>query len=129
MRQFRKIVLLLLLVLGSSSLMAQHETEALVQNLQTANFDNLLSFWDNQVEVNMPDLAGQRQFNAKESNEVLKTFFNKNSILGFEKSAARQVGTTIYLTGKLISNTSKFNITMLLQQNKNGYAIISVRVN
>jgi hypothetical protein len=129
MRQFRKIVLLLLLVLGSSSLMAQHETEALVQNLQTANFDNLLSFWDNQVEVNMPDLAGQKQFNAKESNEVLKTFFNKNSVLGFEKSAARQVGTTIYLTGKLISNTSKFNITMLLQQNKNGYAIISVRVN
>jgi hypothetical protein len=82
--------------------MAQHETEALVQNLQTANFDNLLSFWDNQVEVNMPDLAGQKQFNAKESNEVLKTFFNKNSVLGFEKSAARQVGTTIYLTGKLI---------------------------
>lgn len=129
MRQFRKIVLLLLLMLGSSSLMAQHETEALVQNLQTANFDNLLSFWDNQVEVNMPDLAGQKQLNARASNELLKTFFNKNSILGFEKSAARQVGTTIYLTGKLISNTSKFNITMLLQQNKNGYAIISVRVN
>lgn len=129
MIQIRKILLLLLFVLGSSSLMAQNETEALVQNLQTANFDNLLSFWDNQVEVNMPDLAGQRQFSAKESNELLKSFFNKKSILGFEKSAARQVGTTVYLTGKLISNTAKFNITMLLQQNKNGYAIVSVRVN
>ncbi len=115
--------------MGSSSLMAQKETEAVVQNLQTANFNNLLSYWDNQVEVNMPDLAGQRQYNASEANELLKSFFNKKSILGFEKSAARQVGTTVYLTGKLISNTVKFNITMLLQQNKNGFAIISVRVN
>ena len=106
--------------------MAQNETEAVVQNLQTANFNNLLTYWDNQVEVNMPELAGQRQYSAKEANELLKTFFNKNNILGFEKSAARKVGTTVYLTGKLISNTSKFNITMLLQQNKTEFVIISL---
>lgn len=129
MRQFRKIALLLLFILGSTRLMAQNETEAVVQNLQTANFNNLLTYWDNQVEVNMPELAGQRQYSAKEANELLKTFFNKNNILGFEKSAARKVGTTVYLTGKLISNTSKFNITMLLQQNKTEFVIISVRVN
>jgi hypothetical protein len=129
MRQFRKIVLLLLFILGSTRLMAQNETEEVVQNLQTANFNNLLSFWDNQVEVNMPDLAGLKQYTAKEANELLKSFFTNKSILGFEKSAARKVGTTVYLTGKLISNTSKFNITMLLQQSKNNFVIISVRVN
>ena len=129
MSLIRKTLFLLLLVVSSFSLKAQRETEALVQNLQTANFDNLLSFWDNQVEVNLPELAGQRQFSAREANDLLKSFFNKKNILGFDKSAARQVGTTVYLTGKLISNTVKFNITMLLQQNKNGISIISVRVN
>lgn len=129
MRQFRKLVLLLLLIIGSTSIMAQNETEAVVQNLQTANFNNLLSFWDNQVEVNMPDIAGLKQFNAREANELLKSFFTNNSILGFEKSAARKVGNTVYLTGKLISNTTKYNITMLLQQSKNNFVIISVRVN
>jgi hypothetical protein len=129
MRQFRKLVLLFLLIIGSTSIMAQNETEAVVQNLQTANFNNLLSFWDNQVEVNMPDIAGLKQFNAREANELLKSFFTNNNILGFEKSAARKVGNTVYLTGKLISNTTKYNITMLLQQSKNNFVIISVRVN
>lgn len=109
--------------------MAQNETEALVQNLQTANFNSLIAFWDNQVEVNMPDIAGQRPYTAKEANELVKSFFNEKNILGFEKSAARKVGTTVYLTGKLISNSAKYNITMLLQQNKNNFVIISVRVN
>jgi hypothetical protein len=129
MRQFRKLVLLFLLIIGSTSIMAQNETEAVVQNLQTANFNNLLSFWDNQVEVNIPDIAGLKQFNAREANELLKSFFTNNNILGFEKSAARKVGNTVYLTGKLISNTTKYNITMLLQQSKNNFVIISVRVN
>ncbi len=129
MRQFRKIILLLLFVLVGASVNAQNETEALVQNLQTANFNSLLSYWDSQVEVNMPDLNGLKQYSASEANEILKSFFSKKNILGFEKNAARQVGTTVYLTGKLVSANSKFNITMLLQQNKNGLAIISLRVN
>jgi hypothetical protein len=112
-----------------ASVKAQNETEALVQNLQTANFNSLLSYWDNQVEVNMPDLSGLKQFSAKEANEFLKSFFSNKNILGFEKTAARQVGTTVYLTGKLVSANAKFNMTMLLQQNKNGLAIISLRVN
>jgi hypothetical protein len=128
MRKFHKYILLVLLVMGSSSLYAQRDTEALIQNLQTANFNNLLSFWDNEVEVNMPDMTG-RQYNAKDANELLKSFFNKKNILGFEKSAARQVGSTIYLTGKLLSANTKYNITLLVQQNNKAFSIISVRVN
>ena len=129
MRPIRKIILLLLFVMVGASVKAQNETEALVQNLQTANFNSLLSYWDNQVEVNMPNLSGLKQFSAKEANELLKSFFSNKNILGFEKTAARQVGTTVYLTGKLVSANAKFNMTMLLQQNKNGLAIISLRVN
>ena len=129
MRQFRKIVLLLVLFVASTQVKAQNETEALVQNLQTANFNNLLSFWDNQVEVSFPDIAGQRQVSAREANDLLRAFFNRKSIVGFEKSAARKVGNTVYLTGKLLSNNTKFNITLLLQETNNRYAIISLRVN
>ena len=115
--------------MGSTQLMAQNGTDAVVQNLQTANFNSLLSYWDNQVEVNMPDMVSQRQYNAKEANEMLKSFFNKKNILGFEKSAARQVGSTVYLTGKLISNNAKYSITLLLQQSNNSFSIVSLRVN
>jgi hypothetical protein len=128
MKQLRQILLLVIFALASLSVKAQNDTESLVQNLQTANFNNLLAYWDAQVEVNLPDMVGQRPYTAKEANELLQTFFNKHNILGFDKNAARKVGSTLYLTGKLISGTLKYNLTLLLQENKKGFTIVSVRV-
>ncbi len=128
MIQLRQILLVVIFAMASTSLKAQNEAETLVQNLQTANFNNLLSYWDSQVEVNLPDLVGQKPYGAKEANDLLQSFFNKKNILGFEKSAARKVGNTIYLTGKLLSGSTKFNLTLLLQETKKGYTIVSVRV-
>jgi hypothetical protein len=128
MNQLRQILLLVIFALVSVSVKAQNDTETLVQNLQTANFNNLLSYWDAQVEVNLPDLSGQKPYTAKEANELLQSFFNKRNILGFEKNAERKVGNTLYLTGKLLSGTLKYNLTLLLQENKKGFTIVSVRV-
>jgi hypothetical protein len=128
MKQMRQILLFVIFALSSLGLKAQNDSELLVQNLQTANFNNLLGYWDNQVEVNLPDLPGQKQFTAKEANELLRSFFNRNNIIGFEKSAARKVGNTIYLTGKLLSGAAKYNLTLLLQENKKGFTIVSMRV-
>jgi hypothetical protein len=128
MKQLRQILLFVVFAFLSTGLKAQSETESIAQYLQTANFNNLLSYWDTQVEVNLPDLMGQKQYNAKETNELLHSFFNKNNIIGFDKNAARKVGTTIYLTGKLISSNAKFNITLLLQENKKGVSIVSIRI-
>ena len=128
MKQIRQIILLVIFGLTCLGLKAQNDTELLVQNLQTANFNNLLSYWDNQVEVNLPDLPGQKQVVAKEANELLRIFFNRNNIVGYEKNAARKVGNTIYLTGKLLSGATKYNLTLLLQENKKGFTIVSMRV-
>lgn len=129
MKQVKQILLILLFALLSNSVNAQNDTESLVQNLQTSNFNNLRLYWDNQVEASLPDLMEQKQFNAIEANDLLRQFFNKNNIIGFEKNAERKVGTTIYLTGKLISGTTKYNLTLLLQESKKGVTIVSVRVN
>jgi hypothetical protein len=128
MKQMRQILLVVIFALSSLGLKAQNDTELLVQNLQTANFNNLLSYWDNQVEVNLPDMVGKKPYDAKEANELLQSFFNRKSILGFEKSAARKVGNTVYLTGKLLSGATKYNLTILLQENKKGFTIVSLRV-
>jgi hypothetical protein len=129
MKQVKQIFILLFFVVLSQSLFAQNDTESLIQNLQTSNFNNLRSFWDTQVDVSMPDLVTQKQYNAKEANDLLSNFFNKNNIIGFEKNGERKVGTTIYLTGKLISGTTKYNLTLLLQEARKGVTIVSLRVN
>ncbi|MEN9382782.1 MAG: hypothetical protein RI940_1665 [Bacteroidota bacterium] len=129
MKQVKQIFLFLFFALLSHAVKAQNDTESLVQNLQTSNFNNLRSFWDVQVEASMPDLVAQKQYNAKEANDLLGSFFNKNNIIGFEKNGERKVGNTIYLTGKLISSTTKYNLTLLLQESKKGVSIVSIRVN
>jgi hypothetical protein len=108
---------------------AQNETENLVQTLQTANFSNLLSFWDAVAEVNIVDQVSQKQLASLQANQQLQLFFSNKNIVGFEKSAERKLGTTIYITGKLLSAQAKYNISMLLQESKKGIAIVSIRVN
>jgi len=129
MKLFRQIFLFVIFAFVCNGVKAQMDTESLVQHLQTANFNNLLLFWDTQVEVNLPNMNGQKQFSAAEANEMLRSFFNRNNIIGFDKNAARKVGSTVYLTGKLLADNAKYNLTLLLQENKKGVMIVSLRIN
>jgi hypothetical protein len=108
---------------------AQNETALLVQHLQTGNFSALQIFWDNQVESNILDQIAAKPLNAEKANETLQAFFNQKNIIGFEKSAERKLGNTLYLTGKLLSGQQKYNMTLLLQSTKKGFLIVSMRVN
>jgi hypothetical protein len=111
-----------------STLFAQNDTENLVQILQTASFNNLMPYWSQQVEVNIIQQINQKQLTANAANEQLQAFFNKQNIVGFEKTAERKLGNTIYVTGKLISSQNKYSLTLLLEINKKGFEIVSVRI-
>lgn len=128
MQLFRKYLLIISFLFSFSSLFAQNDTENLVQILQTASFNNLLPYWGEQVEVNIIQQINQKQLNATAANEQLQVFFNKQSIIGFEKTAERKLGNTIYVTGKLISSQNKYSLTLLLEISKKGIEILSVRI-
>ena len=128
MSSIRKILLILSFLISNTSLFAQKQTEQIIQNLQTANFSNLLLFWEEEVELTILDKTNQKLSHPAEANQQLQFFFNNKAIVGFEKNAERTVGNTIYITGKLLSGSSKFNLTLLLQETKNGLRIVSLRV-
>ncbi len=129
MKLISKIIVVFALLHASIGVQAQNETELLVQHLQTGNFSALQSYWDNQVESSILDQVSTKPLTAQQANETLQTFFNQKSIVGFEKSAERKLGNTLYLTGKLLSSQQKFNLTLLLQSTKKGFVIVSMRVN
>ena len=129
MKLISKILVVLALLHSSIGLNAQNETELLVQHLQTGNFTAMESFWDNQVASSILDQAASQPLTAQQANHTLQSFFNQKSIIGFEKSAERKLGNTLYLTGKLLSSQQKFNLTLLLQTTKKGFVIVSMRVN
>lgn len=128
MQLFRKYLLIISFLFSFSTLFAQNDTENLVQILQTASFNNLLPYWSQQVEVNIIQQINQKQLNASTANEQLQAFFNKQNIVGFEKTAERKLGNTIYVTGKLISSQKKYSLTLLLEITKKGFEIVSVRI-
>ena len=128
MSTIRKIILILTLFISNTSLFAQKETELIAQNLQTANFSNLLVFWNTEVELTILEQSNQKLSSPQQANQQLQSFFNNKSIVGFEKNAERTVGNTVYITGKLLAGLSKYNLTLLLQETKKGLRIVSVRV-
>ncbi|MEY4456004.1 MAG: hypothetical protein RLY15_268 [Bacteroidota bacterium] len=128
MQLFRKYLLIISFLFSFNSLFAQNDTENLVQILQTASFNNLLPYWGQQVEVNIIQQINQKQLNASVANEQLQAFFNKQNIVGFEKTAERKLGNTIYITGKLLSSQNKYSLTLLLEVTKKGIEILSVRI-
>jgi hypothetical protein len=128
MVKIRQILLFIMFSFVTVAANAQNEVDVIVQTLQTANFSNLLPFWDEAVEVTLLDMVNQRQMTAKEANQQLQAFFNTRNIVGFEKNAERKVGNTIYVTGKLLSGQSKYSLTLLLQEQKKTLHIVSVRV-
>jgi len=128
MQLFRKYLLIISFLFSFSSLFAQNDTENLVQILQTASFNNLLPYWGQQVEVNIIKQINQKQLSANAANEQLQAFFNQQNIIGFEKTAERKLGNTIYVTGKLISSKNKYSLTLLLDISKKGIEILSVRI-
>lgn len=128
MKLISKILVVIALLHCSIVVRAQNETELLVQHLQTGNFSALQSFWDVQVESSILDQVATKPLSAQQANETLQAFFNQKSIVGFEKSAERKLGNTLYLTGKLLSSQQKFNLTLLLQSTKKGFVIVSMRI-
>jgi len=128
MSLFRKSLLIISFLFSFNALFAQNETESIVQNLQTANFNSLSAYWDTQVEVNIIDQVNQKTLVGAEANNQLRIFFNKKNIVGFEKNAERKLGNTIYVTGKLSAGQNNYSLTLLLQTTKKGLVIVSVRV-
>ena len=128
MVKIRQILLFIMFSFVTVAANAQNEVDVIVQTLQTANFSNLLPFWDDEVEVTLLDMVNQRQMTAKDANQQLQSFFNTKNIVGFEKNAERKVGNTIYVTGKLLSGQNKYSLTLLLQLEKKTLHIVSVRV-
>jgi hypothetical protein len=129
MKLISKILMVLALLHCGTAVQAQNETDLLVQHLQTGNFNALKSFWGNQVESSILDQVSNQPLNAQQANETLQAFFNQKNIVGFDKSAERKLGNTLYLTGKLLSSQQKYNLTLLLQTTKTGFMIVSIRVN
>jgi hypothetical protein len=125
----KKILLLIGMALGFMSFSSQGDTDAIIQAFKSGNAMEVAKYFDDYVDMKLLDKAEVKNIGRNQAGITLKAFFEENGITGFEKISGRELGNTMYLTGKLQNNGKGYAITVLLKLKDGRHQIITVRVN
>jgi len=112
-----------------TSFSAQDQTEEIVRSLKSANAESVGSHFDDFIDLKLLDKDEVKNMSKNQATIALKSFFTDKSIKGFEKISEREIGSTMYMTGKLLNNDKGHNITVMLKQKDGRYQIVTLRIN
>ena len=127
----KKILLLFGLSLSLFAFTPRQDADEIVKALQTADADNIASYFDNMIDMKLPDNVNEiKNINKNQAGIKLKSFFNENDVKGFDLTSKREMGGLMAITGKLsAAGKTGYNITLMLKEKNGKYNIITVRVN
>ncbi len=125
----KKIFVLTALAIFGMSFTTQSDTEAIVQAFKSGNADEVARYFDDYVDIKLLDKDEVKNIGRNQASIALKSFFTENGIKGFEKASDREIGSTMYMTGKLLNGGKGYNITVMLRQKGGKHAIITIRIN
>jgi hypothetical protein len=117
------------LALTLMSFAFQGPTDAIVRSLKSASAEQVSSHFDDFVDMKLLEKDEVKNMGKNQAAIALKNFFGEKSIKGFEKISEREIGSTMYMTGKLLNNDKGYNITVMLKQKGGQYQIVTVRIN
>lgn len=125
----RKILLLTGLLFSLVGFAQQTDTDAVVKAFKTANADEVARYFDDYIDLKFLDKDEVKNMGRNQATIALKTFFDENNIKGFDKSSDREIGNTLYITGKLTSTGKAYNVTVMLKAKAGKHQIITMRIN
>lgn len=106
----------------------QEDTGAIVQAFKSGNASEISKYFDDYLDMKLLDKPEVKNIGRTQAGITLKTFFDEYGITGFEKASDREIGNTMYMTGKLQGNNKGYGITILLKAKGGRHQIISVRI-
>jgi hypothetical protein len=127
----KKLLVLFSLSLTLFAFTSRQDSDDIVKALQTANADNIASYFDNMIDLKLPDNVNEiKNINKNQAGIKLKSFFSENDVNGFDLTSKREMGGLMAITGKLnAANKAGHNITLMLKEKGGKFSIITVRVN
>lgn len=117
------------LALTLMSFTLQGPTDAIVRSLKSASAEQVAAHFDDFVDMKLLEKDEVKNMGKNQATISLKNFFGDKNIKGFEKISEREIGSTMYMTGKLLNNDKGYNITVMLKQKGGQYQIVTVRIN
>lgn len=125
----KKIFLLIGLAVSAMSFTYQGDSDAIIQAFKSGNASEIARYFDDYVDMKLLDKAEVKNIGRNQAGITLKTFYDENHISGFEKASDREIGNTMYMTGKLQGSGKGYGITILLKVKDGKHQIISIRIN
>ena len=102
---------------------------AIINALKLGNAEELSKYFDNFIDLKLPEKEEISNMGKNQAGIALQTFFKENSIKGFDLTSQRDMNGTMYLAGKLQNGAKGFNITILLKTKDGNQQIITIRIN
>jgi hypothetical protein len=108
----------------------QGDADLVIAALKSGNAAEIAKHFAVVVDIKFLDAPEDKIVASEKAAQKLETFYNEYKIKGFERTAQREIGNTMYLTGKISGASNKYNITlMLMKKNASPYHIVTLRVN
>jgi hypothetical protein len=125
----KKFILLLLVHFSLMSFVTfQSGREEMIAELKQGNAEQFIKYFDNTVDLKMPSSDEMKGVPKAQAASTLKSFFADNNIHQFDVTSQRELGGTMYITGKLAGNTD-YNLTAMIKNAAGKFSIITLRIN
>ena len=123
----KKMIAIIGVALSMSAFIVVGDIDKIINALSSGNAVQFSSFYDDFLDIKLLEKDEIKNVGRNQASITIKSFFDDNGIKGFEKTSQREMGGTMYLTGKLKGNKN-YNITLLMKDRGDKLSIISIRV-
>ena len=105
-----------LLTIGTilSSFVVFSGIDDVITALKTGNSSEMARYFDNTVEISMPDKSND--YSKSQAELVLKDFFSSNPVKGFTLIHKGENSGSQYAIGTLVTKTSSYRTTIFMKQ-------------
>lgn len=113
----------------SPSFIVQNDGVNIIKALKAADAVQVATYFDMILDIKLPEKEEIKSIGKNQAGIALKSFFEENKISGFELTSQRELGGTMYITGKLLDEDKGFNLTLMIKNKSSKQQIITVRIN
>ncbi len=127
----KKIIFLLFVSISLSAFSAVGDTDSdeIVNALKQGNAEQFSHFFDNFIDLKLPDKDEIKNLGKTQAGVTMKSFFDANNVKGFELTSQREMSGTMYMAGKLFGSAKNYNITLMMKTKGDRLTIITIRLN
>ena len=115
----KKFLGLLIVVIGvfCYSFTAHVEIDDVVGALKSGNAAQLSKFFDNRVDITLPDKADN--YSRSQAEMIMRDFFTSNTVRNFSLRYKSDNADNNYCVGTLLTNSGNYRTTLVMKQKGN----------